>query len=452
INPLDPEIFTEADYAPSIPTSTETHLPKSFPRRLHRAPDVGSDDASFDPVVLLARAESRMEEQGETDESDDTEYSPSESSESDLSSDSDSTSPTSVIMPSLPTPSPALPAMRHTRSRTVTPTSSLSFNSASSSFRSQLFSNEIENLRRENALLRVQNAHLAEDNDRIAEQRNAAEAHAILIGQQYSIANYRLNQKKKKNDTSKRVSTSARILTSAEAQQEFAEAAARKAEEQRAKDLKQQQKDEQNRADILRRAEQELTQATFSGSLKSLNKSTLIDIAFALKVEYDGASAGTLRARLNAHFDANEDLKQDPRFIGLFQRKRKRKDPPKENEDSESSLLPPTHRRRTENHRSPTPGPSSILNSDSSRSSIRHFGTQNASLLNPPLIPPSPFNLQLPTSLYQGPYLSTVPHDLIETPSRPPHPRPRPRPLPRPLPRTLPPSSSMYGTNVDKAD
>ncbi|KAJ3964743.1 hypothetical protein EV361DRAFT_1037781 [Lentinula raphanica] len=80
INPLDPEIFTEADYASSIPTSTETHLPKSFPRQLHCAPDVGSDDASFDPVVLLARAESRMEEQGETDESDDTEYSPNSDS------------------------------------------------------------------------------------------------------------------------------------------------------------------------------------------------------------------------------------------------------------------------------------------------------------------------------------------------------------------------------------
>ncbi|KAJ3963715.1 hypothetical protein EV361DRAFT_1038127 [Lentinula raphanica] len=276
-------------------------------------------------------------------------------------------------MPSLPTPSPALPAMRHTRSCTVTPTSSLSFNSASSSFCSQLFSNEIENLRHENALLQVQ-AHLAEDNDRIAEQCNAAEAHAILIGQQYSIANYRLNQKKKKNDASKRVSTSARILTSAEAQQEFAEAAARKAEEQRAtEDLKQQQKDEQNRADILRRAEQELAQATFSGSLKSLNKSTLIDIAFALKVEYNGASAGTLCVRLNAHFDANEDLKQDPHFIGLFQWKRKRKDLPKENEDSESSLLPPTHCRRTKNHCSPTPGPSSISNSDPSRSPIHHF-------------------------------------------------------------------------------
>ncbi|KAJ3963816.1 hypothetical protein EV361DRAFT_983655 [Lentinula raphanica] len=271
-------------------------------------------------------------------------------------------------MTSLPTPSPALPAMRHTRSHTVTPT---------------------------------------KDNDQIAEQRNAAEAHAILIGQQYSIANYRLNQKKKKKNTSKRISTSARILTSAEAQQEFAEAAARKAEEQRAKDLKQQQKDEQNRADILRRAEQELTQATFSGSLKSLNKSTLIDIAFALKVKYDGASAGTLRVRLNAHFDANEDLKQDPRFIGLFQWKCKRKDLPKENEDSESSLLPPTHRCQTKNHHSPTPGPSSVSNSDPSRSPIRHFSTQNASLLNPLLIPPAPFNLQLPTSLYQGPYLST---------------------------------------------
>ncbi|KAJ3792319.1 DDE superfamily endonuclease-domain-containing protein, partial [Lentinula aff. detonsa] len=34
INPLNPEVFGDADYAPSIPSSTQTHFPDSFPRRL----------------------------------------------------------------------------------------------------------------------------------------------------------------------------------------------------------------------------------------------------------------------------------------------------------------------------------------------------------------------------------------------------------------------------------
>lgn len=44
ICPLNPDIFTDADYAPSITTSTQIQLLKSFPRRLPHAPDASSND------------------------------------------------------------------------------------------------------------------------------------------------------------------------------------------------------------------------------------------------------------------------------------------------------------------------------------------------------------------------------------------------------------------------
>ncbi|THU98481.1 DDE-domain-containing protein, partial [Dendrothele bispora CBS 962.96] len=43
IKPLDPDIFTEADFAPSLASSTTMHVPASFPQKLPRAPDASSD-------------------------------------------------------------------------------------------------------------------------------------------------------------------------------------------------------------------------------------------------------------------------------------------------------------------------------------------------------------------------------------------------------------------------
>ncbi|KAK0481103.1 DDE superfamily endonuclease-domain-containing protein, partial [Armillaria luteobubalina] len=52
IRPINPDIFTEADYAPSYSTSTQMHVPPSFPRKLPSVPDASSDDGFFDPRTL----------------------------------------------------------------------------------------------------------------------------------------------------------------------------------------------------------------------------------------------------------------------------------------------------------------------------------------------------------------------------------------------------------------
>lgn len=52
IRPINPDIFTEADYAPSYSTSTQMHVPPSFPRKMPSVPDASSDDGFFDPRTL----------------------------------------------------------------------------------------------------------------------------------------------------------------------------------------------------------------------------------------------------------------------------------------------------------------------------------------------------------------------------------------------------------------
>ncbi|KAF9257525.1 hypothetical protein L218DRAFT_1006058 [Marasmius fiardii PR-910] len=55
----------------------------------------------------------------------------------------------------------------------------------------------------------------------------------------------------------------------------------------------------------------------FSGSLNSKNKADLQDIAYSLHLSLDG-NKKDLITRINSHFDAHIELKEDPRFIGIL--------------------------------------------------------------------------------------------------------------------------------------
>ncbi|KAJ3993231.1 hypothetical protein F5050DRAFT_1847970 [Lentinula boryana] len=171
-----------------------------------------------------------------------------------------------------------------------------------------------EQLECDNALLQIRYASalaelsvLKEKFTEVQEQRDAAETHAVLIGQQ-------------------------------EGRSEIEEETVKRAEKMRTETERQKQKSDAQHMDIVRRAEQDRLASEFSGNMKTLIKSKLIDIAFALKVPHEDATVDTLRIRLNTHFDANSELKKDPRYIGLFERTRKRKNPPQE---ANSQLPPP---------------------------------------------------------------------------------------------------------------
>ncbi|KAJ3729183.1 hypothetical protein DFJ43DRAFT_1038293 [Lentinula guzmanii] len=220
-----------------------------------------------------------------------------------------------------------------------------------------------EQLECDNALLQIRYASalaelsvLKEKITEVQEQRDAAETHAVLIGQQYSVYKHRYNEKAQKKDSSRRVTTSSRILTSREGRLEIEEETAKRAEKLRTETERQKQKSDAQRMDIVRRAEQDRLGSEFSGNMKAMIKSKLIDIAFALKVPHEDATVDTLRIRLNAHFDANPALKKEPRYIGLFERTRKRKDPPQE----DTTRLPPPP-PAFQSHPLAMPGTSSLL-------------------------------------------------------------------------------------------
>ncbi|KAJ3742589.1 hypothetical protein DFH05DRAFT_1461662 [Lentinula detonsa] len=257
-------------------------------------------------------------------------------------------------VPPLPTPSPAFSQQTRSQtsqpSRTPTPSSSLTTIHTPSSRHDR----ELEQLRVENARLRADNAGLMEESASLKAQRDAAQVHAVFAGQQYAVYKHRLHEKRKRKEGSKRVSTSARVLTSMQGRLEIAADAAKKAEKSRELQKKKEKDAQKAREDIVRRAEQEKERTEFSGNMKYMVRSTLVDIAFSLNIETEKATAETLRVRLNAHFEANPELKKHARYLRLFERSRKRKEPP-----TESNI--PSHQPSptSTSHSSPAPGPSS---------------------------------------------------------------------------------------------
>ncbi len=79
IRPINPDIFTEADYIPSYSTSTQMHVPPLFPTKMPSVPDTLLDDGFFDPCTL-AFSDPLDDDYGEEDD---------EESDSQSSSNSD---------------------------------------------------------------------------------------------------------------------------------------------------------------------------------------------------------------------------------------------------------------------------------------------------------------------------------------------------------------------------
>ncbi|KAJ3789234.1 hypothetical protein GGU10DRAFT_330142 [Lentinula aff. detonsa] len=307
---------------------------------------MSSDNALFNAEALI-----RLEE-GEKDVDSDSSDSDSEF-ESDSDSDDQPVAHTQL-------------ELRRTRSQTsqlsATSSPSLSSSTTSSaqfSTTSSARSEEVAQLQIEIAKLRQENAGLKLESASIKAQRDAAQAHAVFAGQQVAVFKHRYNSKVNKKESSKRVTTSARVLTSREVRKEIKEDAAKKVQRQKDEAERETRKAEAEKADIIRHAEQERLGTQFSGNMNSMSKKALVDIAFSLKVPSEDVTQDALHVRLKAHFDAHEELKKHPRYIGIFERTRKRKDPPG-GSNPESSSRAPELSSHTPDLSSLTPGPSSF--------------------------------------------------------------------------------------------
>ena len=169
-------------------------------------------------------------------------------------------------------------------------------------------------------------------------QLEEAVAHSVCAGWEIKSLKERLNSK---NSTKKRkVQVNAQYISSAEAtrildeqKREEAEKQQREAEVQATKKARDDQRKQQREAGTL----------TFVGSLNSKTKDDLLDITFALQLTSSDSNAAETRAALismiNGHLDKNPHLASDPAFAGLFlsrTRGRKRND-----ENANSAAIPP---------------------------------------------------------------------------------------------------------------
>ncbi|KAJ3985250.1 hypothetical protein F5890DRAFT_1553361 [Lentinula detonsa] len=348
IKPFNPDIFTDKDFAPSIPSSTQARFPESFPTRLLQAPDASSDDALFDPYEL-DRREGRERRERMVRETKEVMVT--------VKSQKQTWGSIKKLL------FHAFIAHAFTSFFPKNMVSNLSaIISAHSFFISPNDSNflfldkELEWLCAENARLRADNAGLKEESASLKAQHDAAQAHAVFAGQQYAVYKHRLHEKTKKKEASKQVSTSARVLTLMQGRLEIAADAAKKAMKSQELQKKKEKDAQKAREDIVCRAEQEKEHTEFFGNMKYMGRSTLVDIAFSLNMETEQVTIEMLHVCLNAHFEANPELKKHPRYLCLFERSRsqKRKEPPTESNTPQHQPSP-----TSTSHSSPAPGPSS---------------------------------------------------------------------------------------------
>jgi hypothetical protein len=150
----------------------------------------------------------------------------------------------------------------------------------------------------------------------------------------------RNNQLDERASKRRKLNVDARVLASDEGMQLAAEKEqerAAKAEEQKDTGIRRKQQaaeSEQQRRD--RPADQ--PSSSFTGALNSKKKPDLQEIAGALNLSEDGTREALI-LRINTFFEQKPDRRDDPQFLGLFNRASKRRAPASENPTPDISNL-----------------------------------------------------------------------------------------------------------------
>ncbi|KAH9080182.1 hypothetical protein EDB83DRAFT_2513084 [Lactarius deliciosus] len=343
--PVNPNVFTDKDFALSIATSTSSlHVPNSFPRI-----PVQPEHDDHDPSVP------------NSDEPSDSEGSDSPNRSADKCTRPDSTQPdTNLVLAVLPpshltappftaTSTPLLPpVLPLSESELVSPSMSVPTRSTHSSARrasypasGRVHTPSLQSLQEDNTNLQ---AHVTALVSRIA----AVEAHATLAYTEIQALKRQLNTKVNKSNKRRKLNIDARWLNSDEGLRIAQEQeVSRAVEEQRRREAR-----EQRTAKLAEREEQHQQRdpnEPFTGALATKTKGDLQDIAQALELAITGQKKDLL-ARINSHFDDNPLLRENPRFEGIFHQLHRQlgpaenhppQDPPPPT-PSDSSPAPPT--------------------------------------------------------------------------------------------------------------
>lgn len=223
IRPINPSIFAPDDFAPSADTSTESHLPPSFPAAMPHFTDLSSDDFEWHPSMELSTTNGNS---------------------SDLDSNNSYETDTTIISCSNPASAPA--ASPNTQigntsnnNRTQTPSEERSHISADEQFTTdsrirdlQIPSDSTRQTRSTSSRatsttssipttrglsdfeVRKEIRRLREQVRDLEAQRDSAQAHCVMAQRELSTLKFRLNRKQKKKD--RRFCTGSTLVTSEE--------------------------------------------------------------------------------------------------------------------------------------------------------------------------------------------------------------------------------------------
>ena len=355
IHPLNPDIFTTVDYAPSNPTSVSSVLPESFPTYDDLPSDwaiPSSDDPDFGPDMLAGPSCTAQESED------------SNSDTSTTSSDSSVTVPfefgvepainksTSPLSHEFHSPGPPLPptfniqlrasslqttrctrsmSARHSLSRTTSmsistpisrPTTPFSTTTSSSSSlsraRQQEYEDEIAQLRAERDELRTKVEEMESKAEEMQWQRDAAFGHAIVLRRDYNQLKSQMNAKEEKLKRKGRGVRVHSMMTSTDMRKKIAEEAVRAEKKKNAEEAKKRM--EAKAAAV--QAQREAMDGTevYSGKLSTKNKTELENIAIALGFsEADlKVTKNDLISRIKQHLDETPVLQEHPQFSGLY--------------------------------------------------------------------------------------------------------------------------------------
>jgi hypothetical protein len=337
ISPFDPDIFTDEDYAPSIPFSfAAPQLPQNFPSydaslpTLPVEPEDDMDDADETvPSADFTRDESQADARA------------SSSSREDVPGSVPTVPPASFYAPISPASTPTQnPSYTRTKRRRTDDDSATLEGLPSPARR------YIENLE---------------------SQLETTTAHCSLAQYQIKQLQHKLTKRTGKKTSTRKFNVEARVLTSDEGRQAAADA--RKAAEDKAAQQKENRDARaQKELEEQQRRETRSVDEPFVGSLTSRNLPDLKDVAYALNLSLDGTKKAILE-RIQTHFTSNPTLRDSPRFIGLFQRVRRQKRtasdanlPHAEDQHIDPQLVPlahcPSTMPVTHHDWMPIPGPS----------------------------------------------------------------------------------------------
>jgi len=153
------------------------------------------------------------------------------------------------------------------------------------------------------------------------------EAHLSMACDEIHSLKRKQNTRDNRSLKRPKLNIDARTLTSAHGRRAAAEKEAAKEAEQQKKKMAQDQREAEEEERLRARLTRDPNH-TFSGALGSKSRLDLVDIAYALEIRDVTHSKERLTKKniqdlINAHFESHPEKRQDPRYEGLFNSRRR---------------------------------------------------------------------------------------------------------------------------------